>query len=185
MELFLESPTAVGAIGLLLVTTAGIVFSQSRSHGALAALLLAVLLTVSAVVAERLYLTPREQALAVIDELFAAVEANDLAAVLAVIDAGAIDMRADAEALMPQFTVESAGQGGEVTLEMPADASSDGAIATARLKPLIRVVHRKTGAAGAYFDGLQLELVRRGGEWKLVDYEPAKDWRDGAARLGR
>lgn len=183
MTTLLESPLAVAAIGLVLVTMAAIVYSQSRSNGSVIALAAAVLLTVGGVLGERLYLTPREQVVATIGELFNAVEAGDLPGVLALIDAGATDMRADAESLMPRFRVETASEGGEVRVELPADPTAPGAVATARLKPLIKAVHTKTGATAAYFDGLELDLTRTADGWVLIDYRPAKDWRSAADRM--
>jgi hypothetical protein len=94
-------------------------------------------------------------------------------------------VRADAGVLMPMFRVEAASQGGDARVELPGDPSVEGAVATARLKPLLRVQHTKTGATGAYFDGLELDFVRRGERWLVSAYRPAQNWRDGAARLGR
>lgn len=184
MDLLLESPLAVGALGLLLITLAAIVYTQTGTRGAQGLLALAVLLTVGGVALERSYLTPRERVRQTIGELFHSIEANDLASVLALIHPGATEMRADAEALMPMFKVQSAGEGGEVTVELPADPAAEGAIATAKLKPIIKVQHLQTGATAAYFDDLDLELVRRGDRWLLNAYQPADDWREGAAKLG-
>ncbi len=185
MDLLLESPLAVGALGLLLITLAAIVYTQTGSKGSFGFLALAVLLSVGGVVLERSYLTPREQVRAAVGELLQSVEANDLARVLTLIDPGAIDMRADAEVLMPMFKVESAGEGGEVTVELPADPAIEGAVATAKLKPIIKVQHLQTGTTAAYFDDLDLDLVRRGDRWLLSGYQPADDWREGTAKLGR
>lgn len=185
MNVLLESPLAVGAIGAVAITVAAILFTQTRSRRALAALLGAVLLTVGGIVVERLIETPREQVLGSVGDLFVAIEANDLPAVLRLIDPQATEMRADAEALMPKFRVQSAGEGGEIRVELPADAASEGAAATARLKPLIKVQHAKSGVMAAYFDSLELTLVRRGDAWLFSGYQPAQDWREGAAKLGR
>ncbi len=86
---------------------------------------------------------------------------------------------------MPSFHVLLASEGGEVRVTLPEDATTEGAIATATLKPLIKVQHTQTGTTGAYFDGLELDMVRRQGTWQVQAYRPAKDWRDGAARLER
>lgn len=185
MNVLLESPLAVGAIGAVLVTVAAIFFSLTRSRAALASLGLAVLLAVGGVVLERSIETPRERILTTIGDFFAAIRSNDLPGVLRLIDPAATEMRADAESLMPRFKIESAGEAGEVRVELPTDPSSDGAIASARLKPLIKVQHTHSGATGMYFDKLELELVRRGDAWWFSGYAPVKDWREGAAQLGR
>lgn len=185
MNVLLESPLAVGAIGAVLVTVAAIFFSQTRSRAALASVVLALLLAVGGVVLERAIETPREQVLATIGDLFAAIRSNDLPGLLRLIDPAATEMRSDAETLMPLFKIDSAGEGGEVRVDLPTDPTSDGAIASARLKPLIKVQHTQSGATGMYFDQLELELVRRGEAWRFSGYAPEKDWREGAAQLGR
>lgn len=181
----LESPLAIGAIGLLLVTLGGIAYLQLRTTASLGALLTAVLLAIAGVVGERLWITPTEAVRDAVANLFAAIEANDLPGVLRLVDAGATDVRSDAEVLMPQFRVQSASTGGGVAVELPFDPGAEGATATATLKPLIKVVHRRSGATAGYFDGLRLEFVRRGDRWLVAECVPAKDWRDEAGRLGR
>lgn len=180
MVLLLESPLAVAAIGLLLVALAGVVYSQLRTGKSFVLLIVAVLLAVGMFVAERLWQTPAEQVRGAIAELFVAIKADDLPGVLALIDSTAIEMRSDAETLIPMFQVESAGEGGEVRIELQGDDA-----ATANFKPLIKVQHRQSGAMGAYFDHLQIDFVRHGDRWLASGYQAAKDWRSEADRLGR
>ncbi len=187
MDALLESPTAVIAIGLLLVTAGAISFFQTRSVKSLGVLVLSVVLAIGGVVFERAYVTPREGVNAAVGDLFDAITTNDLPSVLRLIDTSGTAMRSDAELLMPMFRIESAGEGGEVRVELPSDPAADGAIATASLKPLIKVQHKGSGQTGAYFDKLELELIRRGDRWLLQSYRPAKgkEWRKGASQLGR
>lgn len=179
MSVLLESPVAVAALGLLVVTMGAIPYTQTRSRGAFVGLLVAVVLAVGGLAFERLVQTPREQVQQTLAGLFTDIEANDLQGVLMRIDPSATDVRADAETLMPMFRVEAASEGGQVDIEVAGDK------ATATLKPLIRVQHRKSGAVGAYFDGLAVDLVRRDERWLVEAYSPAQDWRDGAAQLSR
>lgn len=181
----LESPMAVAAIGLLVVTLQAILYTQLRTTATFFGVIAALLLTIGGVVAERLWVTPTEAVRGAVSELFTAVEANDLGRVLTLIDPAAIEVRSDAETLMPRFRVQSTSEGGEVAVDLPDDPMADGAIATATLKPLIKVVHSRSGATGAYFDGLRLEFVRRGDRWLVAECVPAKDWRDEAGRLER
>ncbi len=185
MSVLLESPLAVGALGLLLITLAAIPYVQTRSRGAFWLLVAAVLLTAGGIAFERWWQTPREQVRSSLSELFEAIRSNDLPAVLRRIDAGATDVQEDAQTLMPMFNVESASVGGEVAVELPAGPLSDGAIAIAKLKPLLRVQHKQSGAVGAYFDKLEVDFVRRGDDWLINAYRPAQNWRDGAKQLGR
>ena len=179
MSLLLESPVVVVAVGVLLVTVAAIFYLQTRTRGSFAALIACVLLTVGALVVERLWLTPTEQVRAVVLELFAAVERNELGDVLALVDASASRVRADAETLVPLFTVQSAAAGG-VEVEVLGPNS-----ARAAMKPLIKAQHKPSGMTGAYFDALRIYFVRRGDRWLVRDYEPAKDWRGEAGRMAR
>ena len=179
MAFLLESPIALGAIGLLVVTVAGIAYVQLRSAAALGLLAGALLLAIGALVGERLWLTPTERIQQTIIGLLDAIEENDLRGVLSHIDPQAATMRADAETLMPMFLVERTGSG-TIAVELTAP---DRAIA--ELKPLIKVQHKQSGAMGAYFDQLTLDLVERNGSWLVSDYEPAQDWRTEAGKLGR
>jgi hypothetical protein len=159
---------------------------QTRSRGALGLLLVALLLTASGIAFERYWLTPREQVRQSLGQLFEAIRANDLPAALRRIDSSATDVQSDAQTLMPMFNVDAASVGGEVAVELP-DTLTDGAIAVAKFKPLIRVQHKQSGAVGAYFDRLEVDFVRRGDEWFVKAYRPAdgQDWRAGASQLGR
>ncbi len=180
MALLLESPLAVAAIGLLLVTMAAMAHSQLRTGKSFGMLVLALLLAVGAFLGERFWQTPAEQIHGTIAEFFDAIKANDLPAVLMLIDPSATEMRSDAETLLPMFRVEAAGEGGEVRIEIRGTDT-----ATANLKPLIKVQHRQSGTTGAYFDGLRIDFVRRGDRWLATGYQAAKDWRSEAGRLGR
>jgi hypothetical protein len=181
MLIFLESSIAVAAIGLLLVTLTAIIYSQQRTNLSLIGVVLAVLLLIGGVLFERLWLTPTEQVQQAAAGLFDAIEANDLPAVLKRIVPTAVDVRDDAELLMPMFRIQSAGVGGEVRVEMDTNASPP--TATAYLKPVIKVQHKKTGTTGAYFDKLEIDFERTGDKWLLKAYRPAKNWRKGAQSL--
>ena len=180
MSLLLESPVAVAAIGLLLVAIAVIPYLQFRTNMSFGWLVASILIAIGMFATERLWLTPAEQVRGVISQIFVAIKADDLPGVLALIDPAATEMRSDAETLMPMFQVESAGEGGEVRIELLGDDA-----ATAHFKPLIKVQHRKSGTMGAYFDHLQMDFVRRGDRWLATGYQAAKDWRSEASRLDR
>ncbi|QDV75026.1 hypothetical protein [Botrimarina mediterranea] len=186
MSILLESPLAVGALGLLLVTMAAIPYVQTRSRGAFMLLVAAMLLTAGGIALERWWLTPREQVRQSLGQLFEAIRSNDLPGVLRSIDPSATDVQSDAQMLMPMFNVAAASLGGEVTVELP-DPLTDGAVAVAKFKPLIRVQHKQSGAVGPYHGRLEMDFVRRGDEWLVKAYRPAegKNWREEASRLGR
>ncbi|MGL4514281.1 MAG: hypothetical protein ACRCT8_14430 [Lacipirellulaceae bacterium] len=179
MDLLFESPVAVGAIGVLVVTCGAIVWSQSRSRAAAAGLVACVLLAIGGLVFERLWVTPAEGARGAVAALLERVAANDQPGVLALCDAGAAKLRADAQALMPQFNVQNTGTGGEPRI----DLDPTGTKATATMKALIKAQHKQSGATVAYFDGLELDLRLVEGAWLVIDYRAAKDWRRESGKL--
>lgn len=179
MSYLLESPVAVGSLGLLVVAFGLFAHQQTRSRATMAVLIGCLLLASGAFAFERMWVTPQEAIRAVVGELFTAIEANDLPRVLALIDPQATDVCADAETLMPMFNVQNAGPGHTRVTLLSEDS------ATVSHKPLIKAQHKASGAIAAYFDDLTITYVRRGDRWLVESYTPAQDWREGASGIGR
>lgn len=182
MNLFLESAMTVASLGLLAIGMAAIVYFQTRSRGSVLAIGGLILLTIGALAIEQGWQTPTEQVTSATNSLLDAIESNDLASVLRLIDISAANMRSDAEVLMPQFDVENAGAGG---LKIEFDNPSDPTTATVNTKALIKARHLKSGITGGYFDGLQLDFIKRDDKWRVSGYRPAKDWRKETGKLNR
>lgn len=171
---FLESPIAVAAVGVFCVVLAAIPYLQTHSRWSVARLALTTTLAIAAMIGERLWVTPKERVRSELSAMFAAIEGNDLVTVLTHIDPAAAEVRSDAESLMPRLRVERAGQGGDVRVELPT-----GNTATVALKPLIKVVDKRSGATVGYYDDLTIDFARRGERWLVVDYRPATEWSPG------
>ncbi len=163
MNTLLENPLPILAVGAVLATLCGLVFLSRRTVPALLALAVVVLLTLLLVITERLIVTPREEIEQALSALLAAVESNELPAVLAMIEPGAANVRRDAEKLMPRVDVTDTGA---TAIQIDVDGSS----ATARCQGRLRGIDRSSGAAMMFFDKVEFQWVRRGEQWLLEDF---------------
>ncbi|QDU88144.1 hypothetical protein Pla175_15150 [Pirellulimonas nuda] len=181
LDVFLESPVPALALGAVAATVAGLIYSANKSGMALAALVGVLLLTIAAVLTELAIETPHEQVVRTLSELFAAIEADDLPAVLAMVDPAASNVRSDAQTLMPEFHIETANANlREVTLTgSPPDT------AVAQLKPFVLAAHRRSGMRGGGQDDLSVTLRRVDGRWLISDYSGSEVWQRGASELRR
>ena len=181
MTLLLENPLPGLVIGAVLVTLAAIVYSSLRTTWSLVALSVAVALCGGLVAIEWLIETPREQAEQVMGELLNAVEANDLAGVLANLSPTATTVAADANRLMPQFDIEKANRVGSlrITLDDPTNPHT----ADVECRVFVSARHRRSGAKGGDLADITFHFVRSGERWLLEDYSGSEEWRRGAAQL--
>ncbi len=163
MNILLENPLPILAIGAVLATLCGLVFLSRRTVPSLLALAVVVLLTLLLVVTERLIVTPREEVEQALSALLAAVESNDLPSVLALIDPASANVRSDAETLMPRVDVEDTGA---TAIEIDIDGSA----ATVHCRGRLRGIHRSSGAAMMFFDEVEFQWVRRDEQWLLEDF---------------
>jgi hypothetical protein len=163
-----ENPVLIGVIGSLTAALALVVFLARRSLASLIALVSVVLFTLLGVLAERLVQTEREQVEASLDEVLTAIEANDLAGVLACVDPAAAKVRADASALMPQFKVEKARSQGSLLIDVKVGAPP---AARSSFRCFLQGVHQRTGMQVAYFNQqVDVTWVKRGDRWVIDDY---------------
>ncbi len=183
MDIFLDGPLVFGALGALLITMAAIAYGMTGTPTSQVAVLVAILLTIGLIVFERVWETPREQVTSATNALLDAIEEDDLPGVLKLIDPAAVQMRSDAEVLMPQFEIENAGMG-ELRIEFSGEQNPSEATVSTQ-KALIKAKHLKSGMIGAYFDTLELQIKRTGDQWLFIDYQPSTDWRKNANRLDK
>lgn len=177
MEYLAESTAPVWAIGGLLFTMAAIALAYTRSRGALIAVLAVVLLVAAGLLAERLVVTERESVQMALVDLLAHIEADDLPGVVQRLDPQS-NIRADAETLMPKFDIYKARSNGNIDVVF-----QDPDTATASFGFAANVRHHESGVQGPYFDRVQIDFVRRDGQWVVTGYATDKDWRRDAARL--
>ncbi len=181
MEYFAENTAPVWALGAVLLTMAVIAYVHTRSLNALLAVAGVILLTGVGLLVERLVVTQREAVQQSMQELLAAIEADDLPGVLAMIAPSESTMRSDAELLMPQFDINKARATDEIEVTIDRDKSPPTAAATFRF--FADVLHRKSGMKGGYFDNVTIFFVEEGDRWVVTGYSTDKDWRKDAGRL--
>ena len=163
MNTLLENPLPILAVGAVMATLCGLVFLSRRTVPSLLALGVVLLLTLLLAVTERLIVTPREEVEQALSTLLAAVESNELPAVLAMIDPAAANVRGDAEKLMPMVDVTDTGAS---AIKIDVEGSS----ATVHCRGKLRGIHRSSGAAMMFFDKVEFRWVRRDEQWLLEDY---------------
>jgi len=126
----LENPTPIWAVGAVLATLTALIFLARRNLPSLFALVGVVVLTLLLVLVERIIVTEREEVEAAVYRLAAAVEANDLPAVLAHLDPASIKPTSDAKTLLLRLKIAKAHVGG--TLSVDVDSSINPHQATSR-----------------------------------------------------
>jgi branched-subunit amino acid ABC-type transport system permease component len=171
LEILLEKPLPIAAVGALLAAVCVAVFLARRNLPALLVLGVVVLLTWLLLVTERLVVTPREEVEQALLTIVSAVRANDLSQVLTQIDPQAASVRSDVELLMPLVQVEDAGA---TAMEVEVDTTANPQQATSRCQGRLRGVHRRSGATLFFFDTVELDWVLRDQQWLLEDFTPYK-----------
>lgn len=164
----LDSPLAIAAVGGVAITFTAIVFAARRSGASLAALGAVTAITLGLLVVERLVVSPGEQVEAALDALLAAIEANDVAAVLAHIDPAAAKIRADVQSLVPLLRVEAANAG---TVQVEVDEAAQPPAAVATFRAFLHGVHVRTAARVGYINQrVDLHWQKRGDQWLVTSY---------------
>ena len=170
MALITENPIAIAVVGGLAATLAAVVFLARRTSGALVALAAIVAITILLLVVERVVVTDREAVEASVEEVFDAVERNDLPGVLAWIDPAAAGVRADAEALMP-FVKMSTANAAAVSLEGMDGKNGKATSALCRLRAYLNGVHGSSGMSLLYVNQrVDIKWVKRGKRWLISGY---------------
>jgi hypothetical protein len=170
-----ENAVPIWAGGAVLATMALVVYCQSRANAALVALLIIAALTGGLLVFEWAMETPREAVERTLDEIAAAIEANDLPVLLTYIAPTAPKVRTDAETLMPLVIVKSASVPG--TPKITIDEAAKPHTATAKCQGVIKLIVKQNRVEAPYMDRVTIEFVQDGERWLIRDYTPARDWR--------
>jgi hypothetical protein len=173
VTVLLENPVAIAVLGGVFATVALVIFLSRRSLGSAVALGAILALTLVLLAVERLVVTDREAVEQGVDAVLAAIEANDLPAVLAWIDPSAARVRADAEALMPLVKVSNANAAAtEVEVASPGSPPT----ATAQFRAYLQGVHGSSGMSLLYVNQrVDLEWVKQGDRWLISDYKAYYD----------
>jgi hypothetical protein len=170
-----DNALPIWATGIIGLTMALVVYSQTRSSGSLAAVALIVLITGALLLVERWIETPREAVERTLYELAATVEANDVAGALSYLAPAATpEIRREIERQMPQVKIERARVMGSPIVEVAG--GPDPAAATVQCRGIIIAVHKHNGIKGVAEDELTLEFVRSGDRWLVADYSSKENW---------
>ena len=164
----LENPLPIWATGVVLGALAGLVFLTRRTLSPLLVLLSIVGLTLLLVLLEWTVVTAREEVELATYQLAAAVEANDPAAVLALLAPTARQVRDDAQALLSRLQVAKAHVGGTLHVEVDTNAIPEESIS--RFRALFDAVDRRGGMKIVYYDEVQLNWTRWEERWLVTSY---------------
>jgi len=168
MSIFTENPLAIAVIGGVCAIFPLLVFLSRRTLGSLLALGGVIALTLLLILVERLIVTDREAILQQQKGVLAAVEANNVAATLAFIDAAAANVRSDAQTLMPQVKVNRARAMGDI--EVTFDPASNLTQATTRFRGFLDGIHAGSGMHFGYMDNVEIHWAKRDNRWLIVGY---------------
>jgi hypothetical protein len=169
MSVLVENPLAIAVVGGVLATLALVVFLARRSLASLLALGGILAVTLLLILIEQWMVTDQEQVESGLASVLAAVEANDMPAVLTWIDSNAVSVRADVQALMPLVKVDKARSMGD--LEITVDETAEPPTAMSRFRAFLDGVHGSSGMRVAYFNQqVDAHWIKRGDRWLINDY---------------
>jgi hypothetical protein len=171
MSWLAEDPLPIWLVGALLLTAALVVYLQLRSIWSLWIIAGVVVLVVGLTLVEQFWITPREAVAQTLEEVLAAVEADDLPTTLSYLSQFAVDVRSDAETLMPRLVIERAR-----AIDTPK-ITVNGEDATVEFRALFKARDRQSGHDGGYMDDVTVGFVHEDERWLIRDVRPAKPWR--------
>jgi hypothetical protein len=168
-----ENALPIWVGGAIALTMAGVVYFQTRTKGALYAILAVIGITAALLLYNWLAETPREAAEHALYHLAETVEANDVPGALAQLASTAnAQLRRDVETLMPQVRIDRARVIGSTEVTLSPDEKS----ATIQCRGFIMAVNKRDGMKGGGDDRMTLTWVRQGDRWLLENYKSQKDW---------
>lgn len=182
MNWFAESALPIWVGGIVALTMALVIYSQTRTNQALLGVAAVLAITASLLMAEWLMETPREAVVRTLYELAAAVEANDIPGTLAFL-APTVNsqLRHDVETLMPLVNIERAR-----ILDIPRVELSPGEeplTATVDFRGFIYATVKQGGTKGGQEERVTMSFVRQGNRWLVEDYTTSKrHWRRALGR---
>jgi hypothetical protein len=165
MAMLTENPIAIAVAGALAATLAAVVFLARRTPGPLIALIAIAAITATMLIVERVVVTDREAVEASLEEVLAAIEANNVERVLAWIDPASARVRADVEALMPIVKVKTANAAAvDVDISTPQNANCE-------FRAYLQGVHGSSGVPLIYVNQrVDLHWVKRADRWLISSY---------------
>jgi hypothetical protein len=167
MNLLLENPLPIWSLGAVGLAIAVIVFLAKRSLASILGVVGVIAATVLLLLVESAVITPSEEIEQSLTDLMAAIEANDVAAVVAMIAPTAKAIRTEAETLMPQVKVRETGA---TSVRVAVDETASPLRATSFFRGRIDGTHARTGVRVFYFDQVEIDWQKSGDKWLVIDY---------------
>jgi hypothetical protein len=170
--LLFEKPVLTGLLGAISAVVLGFLWLQTARRQVLYALIGVLVLTAAGILAAWLVVTEREAVDGVLHEAAAAVEQNDVSALLNLIHSQAPGVRNQAQAEMPryEFDAVSIKSNLQITLDNPKQPTQ----ATARFNVLVDVSERngliKDRRVPRY---CIVEFRKDGNAWRVYSYDHA------------
>lgn len=168
MSWLTEDPLIVWAAGAVALTFALVICAGRRTLASVLVVLAVVAVTAALLGVEWWIETPREAVERTVEDLAAAIEANDLPATLQLISPQAVEIRTVAEAMLPQLLIEKARIISPVVVEV--DPSLSPPTATAEFRGLIHGDARNTGMNGTYSDLFEISFELTDDRWQVTDF---------------
>jgi hypothetical protein len=175
MNWLAEDAIWIWAAGAVALTLALVVYFQTGTRNSQYGVLAVILVTAALLVTEFLIETPREAVARTLDEIAAAVRANDMPAVLGYISPTAATLRQEVETAMPEVTIDMAAiRGARINVyesAVPPEAQVECAVF------VVGTVKRNRIRGGRQV-AVRLTMVHENGRWLVKDYTADQDWRN-------
>lgn len=167
--IFLESPWPILVIGIAIEAVLAILLLRTGLGRFLWAMLGVAVLTLAALMVERLVVTEREAVTDTIDACVAAIEANDLNRLLEHVSPSAMQPRADARWVLGRFEFRMARIS---NLEFTINRLTSPPTAKAKFKALAAATDRQGEVPYQSLSGVVTVTLRKeGGRWLVADYD--------------
>jgi hypothetical protein len=167
MTLLLENPVPIWALGAVCFAIAVIAFLAKRSLASILGVVGVVVVTALLLFTESVVVTPSEEVEQSLTDIMSAIEANDVASVVATIDPNAKAIRNEAETLMPQIKVRETSA---TAVRVEVDETASPHKATSFFRGRIDGTHARTGARVFYFDQVEIDWEKSGDTWRVINY---------------
>lgn len=175
MNWLAENTLAIWALGAVALTLALVVYFQTGTRNSQYTVATVVLVTAALLMTESMLETPREAVARTLDEITAAVRANDVPAVLQHIAPTAAELRKEIESAMPLATIERAAIIG--TPQIVVGAGDDPTTATVKCRVFVHGTLRNGGMKGGNMANCNVDMIREGDRWLVSGYTADQDWR--------
>lgn len=183
MNWLAENALPIWACGAVALTMALIIYFQTRTNGALLAVVAVLVATGALLLVEWTTVTPREAVERTLYELADTVEANDVRGALQFVSPGASQIRHDIETLMPLVMIDTANIMGSPLIDVNHTARPP--TAKVECQSFFHGTMKQNGMKGGDAARITIYFVLDGDRWLVREYAPNKDWRRELPRRSR